>query len=154
MNRRAPTLRWAMTVAAPLLAPLFLATSATAQTVHKCTVEGKVTYTGQPCQAGSASVIAVPPAPSPDPDAARDLQRMKKEARVLEKQRRQRDAELDRELDKSNKALAAHKQHCDALLADKKSADNNARGAPLQRMERTKFLAQQAAEKLAKDCPR
>lgn len=124
-----------------------------AQTVHKCTVDGKVTYTEQPCQAGSASVIAVPQAPAPDPDAAADLQRMKKEARTLERDRHRREAADNREQQAAARAAQVHNRQCAKLRMEKKWADDEVRGALVQHLERAKTKAQRAADRLALECP-
>ena len=44
-----------------------------AQSLHKCTLDGKVTYSQTPCERGDATTIAVPDAPRPDPAAAAEL---------------------------------------------------------------------------------
>jgi hypothetical protein len=125
-----------------------------AQTVHKCTVDGKVTYTEQPCQAGAASVIAVPDAPPPDPAAAADLKRMQKEARTLERERHRREAAEDRALQQEAAAARARHKQCAKLKLEKKWADDEVRGALVQNLDRAKARARQAADRLALECPR
>jgi hypothetical protein len=138
---------------APLLALLLATTCCHAQTVHKCTVDGKVTYTEQPCQAGSASVIAVPQAPAPDPEAAADLKRMQKEARTLERERHRREAADEREQQAAARAAQARHRQCVKLRMEKKWADDEVRGALVQHVDRAKMKAQRAADRLALECP-
>lgn len=124
-----------------------------AQTVHKCTVEGKVTYTEQPCQAGTAAVIAVPEAPPANPNAAADLKRMQKEASTLERERHRREAADDRAQQQAARAAQARHKQCAKLKLEKKWADDEVRGALVQNLDRAKTRAQRAADKLALECP-
>jgi len=123
-----------------------------AQTVHKCTVDGKVTYTEMPCQGGTASVIAVPDAPAPDKAAAAELAGMKKQADALEKERRKREAAGAREDAAINRAAAAQRRKCDKVKLDKKWADEDLRRAQPQRQEDARIKAQRAADKVKLAC--
>jgi hypothetical protein len=123
-----------------------------AQTINKCTVDGKVTYTEQPCQAGSASVIAVPEAPPANPDAAAELKRMQVQSLALEKERHKREARDEREQMQQARAARAHHKQCAKLRMEKKWADEEARGATVQNLDRAKTKAQRAADKLALEC--
>lgn len=132
---------------------LACATAASAQTVYKCTMDGKITYGERPCQDGSTALIAVPHAPAADPAAAADLKRMRKEAKELEKERRQREAADERELARAGKEAAARNRRCGKLRLDKKWADDEVRGALVQNLDRAKTRARQAADRLALECP-
>ena len=121
-----------------------------AQTVHKCTQDGKVTYTEQPCAGGT--VIAVPEAPTPDKSAAGDLQRAKKQADALEKDRLKRQAADGREDAAASRAAAARHKKCEKLRLDKKWADEDLRRAQPQHEERARIKAQRAADKLNLAC--
>ncbi|WP_082616128.1 DUF4124 domain-containing protein [Massilia sp. Root418] len=123
-----------------------------AQTIHKCTLDGKVTYTEQPCAGGT--VIAVPnaPAPASDKSAAAELKSAKKQADALEKDRHKREAASEREDAAANRAAAARHQKCDKLRLDKKWADEDLRRAQPQHEERARIKAQRAAEKLNLSC--
>lgn len=121
-----------------------------AQTVHKCTQDGKVTYTEQPCAGGT--VIAVPDAPAPDKSAAAELKRTKKQADALEKDRHKREAADSREDAAASRAAAARHQKCDKLRLDKKWADEDLRHAQPQHEERARIKAERAADKLKLSC--
>ena len=64
-----------------LLATLWAAVAAQAQEVHKCTVNGQVTYQAKPCPAGD---VVLPTAPTPSEqelrDAKSDLSRQRRQA--------------------------------------------------------------------------
>lgn len=140
-------------VLAALLAALLASGTTHAQTVHKCTVDGKVTYTEQPCQSGTASVIAVPDAPPPNPEAAADLKRMRKEASTLERERHKREAAHDRAQQQAARAAQARSKQCAKLRLEKKWADEDVRGATVHNLDRAKIKAQRAADRLALECP-
>ena len=121
-----------------------------AQTVHKCTQDGKVTYTEQPCAGGT--VIAVPEGPAPDKSAAAELARARKQADALEKDRHKRQAADSREDAAASRAAAAHHRKCEKLRLDKKWADEDLRRAQPQHEERARIKAQRAADKLNLAC--
>lgn len=141
------------TCAATLL--LLFCTAAGAQTLHKCMVDGKVSYGERPCEPGSggaSSTIDYPAAPAADPKASAELKRMQKEAKALQKDRHQREAADDREAARAGKEAATRHKRCAKLKLDKKWADDEARGAQVQNLERAKVRARQAADRLALEC--
>lgn len=131
---------------------LICAASASAQTVHKCTVDGKVSYTELPCQTGQASIIAVPDAPAPDQSSAAQLKRLKKQADALERARHRKESADDRADAAASKELARRHQACEKLKLEKKWADEDARRAQPQYEERARIKAQRAGEKLKLSC--
>jgi hypothetical protein len=134
-------------------AALLLCSATTgAQTVHKCTVDGKVSYSQQPCAGGTASVIAVPDAPAADPATQADLQRMRRESAALEKERHKREQADEREAGRAGRAAAARHQKCEKLKLDKKWADDDLRRAQPQSEERARLKAQRAADKVKLSC--
>ena len=148
---RSPVLAPALAPALALLLALCAAAgNGAAQTVHKCTVDGKVTYTEQPCPGGT--VIAVADAPAPDKSAAAELKRAKQQADKLEKDRHKRDAADQREDAAASRAAAARHQKCEKLRLDKKWADEDLRRAQPQHEERARIKAQRAADKLNSSC--
>jgi len=113
-----------------LFALCLLAGAAQADTIYKCTADGNVSYSQTPCAAGTASaVLDVPSAPPPDPAAAADLQRQKREADAMQKARQKREAKEDREAAKASAVASAHRKKCAKLALEKKWADDEARGA-------------------------
>ncbi|GAB2843309.1 hypothetical protein GCM10027277_08400 [Pseudoduganella ginsengisoli] len=141
------------TLRASLLVWLFAAGACHAQTINKCTVDGKVTYTEQPCQGGAASVIAVPDAPPPNPAASAELQRMQHQANALQRERHQREAQDERAQQQAARAAQQRNKQCAQLRLQKKWADDEVRGALAQSAGRAKIKAQRAADKLALACP-
>jgi hypothetical protein len=140
------------TVLLAMLMPVLMPMPASAQTVHKCTVDGKITYTEQPCQAGQGSVIAVPLAPQQEKSDAADLKRIKKQADSLESSRHRREAADERADDAASRAQAKRHQNCEKLKLDKKWADEDMRRAQPQYEERARIKAQRAGEKLKLAC--
>lgn len=129
-----------------------LASAAGAQTVHKCTVDGKVTYTEFPCQGGSASVIPVPQSPAPDKSGAAELRQMKKEADKLEAARHKRESADDKEDARTNRELAKRHQACEKLKLDKRWAEQDLRRAQPRQEEQARIKVQRAADKLKLSC--
>ena len=136
----------------PLLLLLAVALPAAAQTVNKCTVDGKVTYSQQPCERGQAGVVAVPEAPVPNPAAKSDLARQQNEAAKLEKARHKREAQQEREDAAASRAAGVRQRKCAKLKQDQKWAEEDARGATLQNTERTRIKAKRAADRYNLEC--
>lgn len=135
----------------PLLL-LAMALPAGAQALHKCNIDGKVSYSQQPCEKGVASMIEVPATPAPDPSAAADLKRQEREANRLATQRRKREAREEREELAEARAVASHNKKCKKLKMQQKWAEEDARGATLQNVERSQQKARRAAEVLQLEC--
>jgi hypothetical protein len=132
-----------------------LSIPAAAQTVYKCTVDGKVSYTQTPCPAGaaSASELAVPAAPAQDPAAAAELARQKKQAAALEKDRLKREAQQDRESERRADTARVHARKCAKLKLDQAAAEEEAKGVAIQNEARARARAKRAADNLALECP-
>lgn len=147
-----------------LLWILLLSGTAHAATVYKCTADGKITYTETPCAASaSATVLNVPAAPPPDPAAAADLARQKKQADALRAARLKQEALDERAAEKADKAAAIQRKKCAKLALQKKWAEDDARaaggsstrittGAPTA-ADRARQHATRAAELYAVECP-
>jgi hypothetical protein len=126
--------------------------AASAQTVHKCTVDGKITYTEIPCQGGQASVIAVPTAPAPPESGPVDLKRLKKEADALEAARHRKEAAEDRADAATNRVLAKRHATCERLKLEKRWAEQDFRRATPAREEAARIKVQHAGDKLKLAC--
>lgn len=130
------------------------AMAAHAQSVYKCTVDGKVSYSDTPCPAGARTATLEPPAaPKADPAATRDLKRQRKEAATLEKDRRKREAQEERESVRAAQAAAVQRKKCDKLKLNKRWADEDARRATGQASEAARLRAHRAGEAMALECP-
>ncbi|ELX08408.1 hypothetical protein Jab_2c04560 [Janthinobacterium sp. HH01] len=141
---------------APCAALLCIAAmAAQAQGVHKCTVDGKVSYSDTPCPstAASATTLTVPAAPPADPAAAADLARQKKQAAALEKARHRREDQDDRAAEKAAQAATAQRKKCGKLKLNKQWADEDVRSASVAKLDSAKLRAKRAGETLALECP-
>lgn len=135
----------------PLLL-LAMALPAGAQALHKCTIDGKVSYSQQPCEKGVASTINVPAAPPPDPAAAAQLKRQAREANKMASERRKREAREEREEMAEARAVASHNKKCKKLQMQQKWAEEDVRGATLQNYDRSRQKAKRAADLYQLEC--
>ncbi|NRR31218.1 DUF4124 domain-containing protein [Oxalobacteraceae bacterium] len=134
---------------------VLLANGAQAQTVYKCTVDGKISYSESPCAAGTGTVLAVPDAPAPPaPSAKAELKQLKKEADRLEKERHRKEAYEARDEDRAARDADIRYKKCGQLRQKQKWAEEDARGATLQNSEAARRKARRAAETVALECPR
>jgi hypothetical protein len=143
-----------------LLACAF-STALHAQTVYKCSIDGKTSYSDRPCDHGSSR--ALPPAPAgispadtmgPQGGDARTLLEMEKLRIAREKEQARTQAREDREHARSARTAQARRQKCDKLRLRRKWAEEDlARTVhgPAHEAARTKLRRQ--AETLAVECP-
>jgi hypothetical protein len=130
------------------------AATAGAQTVYKCTADGKVTYTETPCQSGTSTVLAAPAAPAQSPEAAAaELARQQRLSKQLEQDRHRAEAKDARDMDRVARAADARQAKCNKLKLNKKWADDDLKGAPVGRVEAAQRKARHAAEQLKLGCP-
>jgi hypothetical protein len=131
------------------------ALAAQAQAVHKCTVDGKVSYSDQPCpaNAGAKAVLDVQAAPAADPDAIKAVRQQKKQADALEKSRLKRQEKDEREDAMASRAAAVQRKKCGKLKLNKQWADEDARRATGGAAEAAKLKARRAGESMALECP-
>jgi hypothetical protein len=126
--------------------------AAEAQTIYKCTVDGKVSYGEQPCAHGKTTEIAVQPAPDVVPLPAL-LKEEKARLAALQKERAAVEAREERERQRTARAAAATKSKCARLRLQVKWADEDAARADKQTTERARLKARRQAEELAVQCP-
>lgn len=129
-----------------------LCAGASSQTLYKCSVGGKITYSGKPC-AGTVTQIEVPPAPPPNPEAARELAKEKTLSAKLQKERQAREAQEQRDQDVINRTNGARAQRCARLRLQKKWADEAAGKAVGPNREAAQDKARKQAEAMALECP-
>jgi hypothetical protein len=120
-----------------------LVQAAGAQTIYKCTTNGKVSYGEQPCAAGKTTQLAVSPAPSGE-QAAAALERDKARLAALQKERA---AVL------SGAPIPSMRQKCDRLRLQVKWADEDAARAGKEAATAARLKARRQAEALAVQCP-
>jgi hypothetical protein len=141
----------------PFLAVYLFSASAYAQTVYKCSVDGKTSYSDRPCARGAAN--ALPPLPA-GISAADTLGPQGGDARTLlelEKARIAREKDSAREeRDQARLARAAQvkRQKCDKLRLRRKWAEEDlARTAHGPAHEAARIKVRRKAETLAVECP-
>ena len=134
--------------------------NAQAQSVYKCTLDGKITYSDTPCasDAATSSTLAVPVAPAATSTPASDLARLKKESAAIEKERRkaaQREArEAERAAERETKRAAVQRKRCAKLALTKQWAEEDARRATSANIDKATLRAKRAGETMQLECPR
>jgi hypothetical protein len=136
-----------------LLAGAAWSAAAGAQTVYKCSLDGKTSYEQTPCASGKSVELNVPAAPAQSAADTATLERQQRTADKMEQDRLRRDAAHEREQDRAAKAGAAQRKKCAALDLERKWAAEDARAASYQHADKAKLKARRAAEKLAVECP-
>jgi hypothetical protein len=132
-----------------------------AQTVYKCKVDGKTSYSDRPCVQGDSHALPPPPAGisaadtmGPQGGDARTLLEAEKLRFAREKERTRTQARDERDHARSARTAQARRQKCDKLrLRHKWAAEDLAHKVhgPAQDTARTKLRRQ--AETLAVECP-
>jgi type IV secretory pathway VirB10-like protein len=137
------------------LVPLLLALcagQANAQTIYKCTVDGKTSYGEARCAAGNSVVLPTPAAPERsdfDQPARRQQQ-----AEQLTTQRHRREAREEQAQQRADKQAAKKRDRCASLKLQRQWADEDAAHAMRGRNAGQAALkARRAGEKFAMACP-
>jgi hypothetical protein len=150
-----------ITLLATLLATIALFTNVHAQTVYKCKLEGKTSYSDRPCAQGASN--ALPPLPA-GISAADTMGPLGGDARTLleaDKLRFAKEKELARnqareERDRARSARTAHarRQKCDKLrLRHKWSEEDLAHKVHGPALDTARTRLRRQAETLAVECP-
>jgi hypothetical protein len=131
--------------------------SAHAQTVYKCSVDGKTSYSDRPCAHGASNALPPLPAGIPAADTSGFQTGDARTLLELEKMRIERDKKTARdERDQARLARSAHakRQKCDKLRLRRKWAEEDlARTAHGPAHEAARVKARRQAESLAVECP-
>lgn len=127
--------------------------AAPAQSVYKCTLDGKISYGDTPCPAGAASspMPAVPATPA-GATASADLLRMQTESAALRKARQKTEEREALEAERAARRAAAQRKRCARLALTKRWADEDARGASPANLDKARLRAKRAGESLAVEC--
>jgi hypothetical protein len=123
---------------------------ASAQSLYKCTVDGKVSYSVAPCKQGTMKAIEVPPAPPRDPAREKELKREQAALAQLQSARLQREEQELRGL--TPRADNAFEQRCAKLRTQKQWADDNAERAPGANKAALRKKARRLGESIAAEC--
>lgn len=125
--------------------------AASAQSMYKCTVNGKITYTGAPCTAGDMKVVEVPKAPPADPVRLEEKLRREKTALTrLEKARQERETKLAKA--NTDSSLAANDAKCTKRREELALALQNADRAPGFKRASMREAAARMGEALQAEC--
>jgi hypothetical protein len=128
-----------------------------AQSVYKCTVDGKTSYSDRPCAHGASQALPPPPAGispadtmGPQGGDARTLLALEKARIAREKEQ----AKEERAQAKQNRAAYARRQKCEKLrLRHKWAEEDLARTVHGPKHEAARLKARRQREALAVECP-
>ena len=129
-----------------------LVQAASAQTIYKCTVGGKVSYGEQPCAHGKATALAVPPAPDSS-GAAEMLKQEKARLLAFQKERAAVEAREERDSQRAARAAAGPRHQGERLRLQGKWAQEDAARADKATLAAARLKAKRQAEALAVQCP-
>jgi hypothetical protein len=148
----------------PFLAFAVLSLPALAQTVYKCSADGKLSYSDRPCAHGKSVALPAPAAGVAPPEANAVTTQDSRTLLELEKlriaQQKERNKELDRqaarearEQQKLARAEHARRKTCDKLRLRHKWAQEDLARAGSQAREAARVKVRRHAEALAVECP-
>ena len=140
-----------------LIVPCLLSAAAQAQSVYKCTENGKTSYGDRPCAHGTSKALPPPPAGispadtmGPQGGDARTLLELEKARIAREKEQ----AKEERAQAKQNRAAYAKRQKCEKLrLRHKWAEEDLARTVHGPRHEAARIKLRRQREALAVECP-
>jgi hypothetical protein len=140
-----------------LSAACLLSAAVQAQSVYKCTLEGKTSYSDRPCAEGASKALPPPPAGispadtmGPQGGDARTLLALEKARIAREKEAAKQEAAQA----KQDRAFQAKRQKCDRLrLRHKWTEDDLARSVHGPKQEAARLKARRQREALAVECP-
>ena len=128
-----------------------LVQAAAAQTIYKCTLDGKVSYGEQPCAGGRTSALVAPPAPA-DTAAVQALERDKARLAALQKERAVLEAREEREHARAARTAEAARLRCERLRLRLKWAEEDAARAGPETSAAARLKARRQAESVAVQC--
>jgi hypothetical protein len=140
-----------------ILAASLLSTAVHAQSVYKCTDDGKTSYSDRPCVHGASKPLPPPPAGispadtmGPQGGDARTLLELEK-ARIAREKAQEKE---ERAQAKTARTAQARRQKCDKLrLRHKWAEEDLARTVHGPKHEAARIKARRQAETLAVECP-
>lgn len=136
----------------PAVAACALFASASAQTIHKCVIDGKPSYGDRPCTTGTATELTVT-TPAPDPAMPERLARQHALAQQLTLRDVLADAAERQEQQRARRAAASQKIKCDRLRLRQQWAREDVRTAPKKSSAAAERKARRQAESMALECP-
>ena len=128
--------------------------TAPALAIHKCEINGKITYSDTPCPAGKASELAIKQTVTPE-DTARARARLAQDQQqlaTLEEAQRQQAAIEQKQGRERAKLAAADKRRCDALAQQLAWLTDDAARAGPAGLDKARRAQRRADEKYTTQC--
>ena len=129
-----------------------LSQAAAADPIYKCTDGGRISYSDRPC-GRTATALAVPEAPAPDPESAARLERERAALQLVEKEHAARALVEEREAARARREAAGLRRRCEKLRLNHKWAEEDTRRTSGAALEAARIKARRQAEALAVECP-
>jgi hypothetical protein len=139
-----------------LILSFLVVLSAPAIAINKCESNGKISYSDEPCR--NSKAVKFDASPSIEPLAAdtanarQRAMREKNELKRIESDRRQHEAQEDKEHQKLARADAGKKKKCADLALQQKWAEEDANRASGKSADKIKRTARRKAEKFQLEC--
>lgn len=141
--------------------------SAAGQSLYKCRIDGKLTYSGSPCKGAPSTAIPVPEAPPAPANLEQNIKRQKTESAKLQKERESREAVAQGDQATDARLAEMRRQRCATaaaaltgtttpatLAADaaKQSIEEKVERAADEEKARVRREAERTAGNLAEEC--
>jgi hypothetical protein len=139
----------------PVLAVCAISQAALAQSVYKCTAQGKVEYRDQPCSGNDGVALRVPAAPAPSV-AIEPLRRERDTLAMLEKMRQARELREERVARaqaRDQRSAATQRLRCARLKLRLKWASEDRARMTGPKADAARIRMRRDAEVLAVECP-
>jgi len=125
---------------------------ATAGTVYKCHDGAHVSYADRPCP-GAGALLALPPAPQPDPVQAARLAAARTALAAIDGARAVQAERDAHDVERAGRAALALRKRCDKLRLQARWADEDLARSTDAAKAITRIKARRQAETLAVKCP-
>jgi hypothetical protein len=132
---------------------IFAAVPAPAETIYKCSTDGKVSYGDRPCTTGTSTELKVA-APAPDLET---MARMARQITLAQQLTARDDARTLREeqaIDRARRSAAAQKRKCERLQLRHRWAVEDVRSAAAKAGAAARVKARRQQEAMALECAR
>jgi hypothetical protein len=127
--------------------------SAAADTMYKCAVDGKISYGDRPCSTGTATEMKVA-APERDIETMARMARQIALAQQLTNRDDARALRAEQAAERAERSAAARKIKCDRLRLRQRWALEDARTAAPKKGAAATVKARRQTESMALECPR
>lgn len=125
-----------------------------AQSMYKCTENGKVAYSDRPCPEGKPVQLNVPAGSPTEASAARERSRREQDVlRQMELQRVKSERQAEYENRRSEYVATMKRQRCEQLRQQRQRSREQSARTYNPAAEAAKLRARRDAEELAAECP-